>query len=57
MSLGIAIALAANSARLGVLADEFNHRYSQGDEVYFYVHKVRLGWSGCLERIRHFVRM
>lgn len=24
-----------------VQADEFNHRYSQGDNVNFYVHKVR----------------
>lgn len=36
-------ALAALSLGLGgvtVVADEFNHKYAQGDKVNFYVHKV-----------------
>jgi len=39
MKFGVSAALA--SAGLGVVsADEFNHRYAQGDKVNFYVHKV-----------------
>jgi hypothetical protein len=37
LGAGIALAVAGFAS---VNADEYNHRYSQGDKVNFYVHKV-----------------
>ena len=36
---GISLLIASIAS---VTADEYNHRYSQGDKVNFYVHKVSL---------------
>ena len=39
------------SLSIGVNADEYNHKYSKGDAVHFYVHKVRfkLEWRDEIE--------
>jgi hypothetical protein len=39
VSSSVALAISLGNS-IVVEADEFNHRYSQGDKVNFYVHKV-----------------